>query len=71
MFVPVTFICDTGAPSSIYVNEITRRLLGNRILTSDMDTQYIVIDGKKYSVNTSPSHHPDSNIIGLVALLKL
>jgi len=66
-FVPVTFICDTGAPSFIYINERTRSLIEHSIMRDDMENEFIVIgeDKKRIPLGSSPSNHPDVNIIGI------
>lgn len=68
IFIPFTFILDTGAPSYIYINSITRRLIKNRILDDELGNQFIYISGKKLSINPSPTNHSDVNIIGLLGL---
>lgn len=64
MFLPVTFVCDTGAPMFIYLNKITRRLIKDRIIINDGENEFIIIGEKKFTINCSP----DVNIIGLRAL---
>lgn len=72
MFLPVSFICDTGAPSYMYINSVTRRLIKNLIFNDDLGNQFLLIGGfKKMALKSSPAHrlyHPDTNIIGLLAL---
>ena len=72
MYIPVTFVCDTGAPSHIYVNSLTRRLIKTLILTDATGSQILKIGKDKIPMllKPSPAHHPDVNIIGLLALLK-
>lgn len=67
-YIPFTFVCDTGAPSFIYINSITRRLIRDRIKTDDRGGQYITINNKNMTVKASPALHEDTNIIGLLAL---
>lgn len=68
-YIPFTFVLDTGAPSQIYINDITRRLIKPRIdIDSETDIEFIKIAGKKMVVKSSPDHHPDTNIIGLMGL---
>ena len=69
-FIPVCFICDTGAPNFVYINSITRRLIDSRILEDDAGTEYIYINNNKMVLKSSSSHHPDVNIIGLKGLDK-
>ena len=68
IYIPFTFICDTGAPSSLYINSLTRRLIGRRILEDIGGNQFININGRPLTVYPSPANHPDTNIIGLMAL---
>ena len=67
-FIPVTFICDTGAPSFIYINSVTRRLIKSIILKDEIDNEYLKINEKRMGIKPSPTNHPDVNIIGLRAL---
>lgn len=64
IYIPFTFICDTGAPSYIYINDITRRLIKERITEDDVGNQFLYIHGKRLPVFPSS----DTNIIGLMAL---
>lgn len=68
-YIPFTFILDTGAPSQLYINDITRRLIKDRIeIDSETDIEFIKIAGKRMLVKQSPDNHPDTNILGLMAL---
>ncbi len=67
-YIPCTFICDTGAPMFIYINETMRKLIINRIELDAAENEVIVINGKTMTLGSSPSNHPDVNIIGLRAL---
>jgi hypothetical protein len=41
-FLPLTFVCDTGAPSSIYLSEKARLLLNTRInINDDLEIEFI------------------------------
>lgn len=69
MFIPITFICDTGAPMFLYITEITRALISERIEVDESENDFINIHGeKKMMVNSSPPLHSDTNVIGLRAL---
>lgn len=68
IYIPFTFICDTGAPNYIYLNEITRRMIRELITYDDIGAEIIKINGKKMLLEPSPANHPDTNIIGLRAL---
>ena len=67
-FLPLTFICDTGAPSFIYISEFTRKCIKNRIKLDDSENEIIIVNGKKMPLSNSPSNHPDVNILGIRAL---
>ncbi len=69
IYIPFTFVCDTGVPSHIYINTITRRLIKERIYEDDAGNQLINLSsGKRFTVYPSPSNHHDVNIIGLMRL---
>lgn len=70
MYIPVTFVCDTGAPGHIYVNILTRRLIKSRINIDEMDNQFLEVGEKEDKMVLRPSHHSDVNILGLLALTK-
>lgn len=68
-YIPFTFILDTGAPSQIYINNITRQLLKDRIETdSETEIEFVRIEGRKTLIHPSPDNHRDTNIIGLMSL---
>ena len=69
VYIPFTFILDTGALSQLYINDITRRLIKKRIeIDKETDIKYVRICGKRMTVKQSPDNHPDTNILGLMAL---
>ena len=75
LFVPITLICDTGAPSSFYLCEKTRNLIKSRIKTSEeLEIEYIKIfdpesgENKKMLIGKNPYNHSDINILGLRSL---
>lgn len=67
-YIPLSFVCDTGAPSYIYVNKITRRLIKDRITDDGAGNEIIIISNKRMGLKTSPALHEDTNIIGLLGL---
>ena len=69
-FVPISFICDTGAPSYLYFNPVTYRLIAERILRDELGMEYLLINEKVFPIKNSPPAHHDVNIIGLRALNK-
>ena len=74
-FFPVTFVANTGAPTSLYLNESTKEFLSTqgRLLADDMgENNYVVTpDGKKCAVLDTPACHRPANIMGLALLKKL
>ena len=54
----------THAPMFIYINELTRRLISERIEVDELEYEYI-IDEKKMMIDSSLT---DINVIGLRAL---
>lgn len=71
MFIPITFICDTGVPGFIYINTLTRRLINSRIQQDILENNFVKVGEKYFQVKPSPSNHPDTNIIGLRMLSHL
>lgn len=70
VYIPVSFICDTGAPGSFYLSETTRlSRIAEVIQRDELDNEFVRINGKAFSVSDSPGHHPYANIMGLKALL--
>lgn len=71
-YVPVSYVCDTGAPMYLYLNKKTRLLLDERIKTDELDYEYVEIEIndniRKIPVAETPMSHPDINIIGLCLL---
>jgi hypothetical protein len=73
-FVPLTFICDTGAPSHFYLSRQALAALeaGGRVLVDgELDYMYVVIAGKKAIVKETPYTHEPGNIMGLLMLERL
>jgi hypothetical protein len=65
-YIPMTFVCDTGAPGFIYLSKKGKKLIEKKILTDELDNEYIVIgDNKKILISDSPNNHSECNIIGL------
>lgn len=75
-FVPMSFICDTGAPMYFYLSPMAKQLIAGRIISDELQTEYVeLIDNNnvtfKAHVTCSPGNHSDVNIIGLLLLSKL
>lgn len=68
-YLPVSFICDTGATVGIYTNQLLHRLINHRIIKdNDSGRDYIIVGGNKITVKHTPPPHQDCNVIGLRAL---
>ena len=67
-FIPISFICDTGAPDSFYLSSDVIRLLSDRLKEDDLGATFIKINNKRFFVGSTPSNHDSINIIGLKAL---
>lgn len=67
-FVPISFVCDTGAPSFLYLAEKTKHVLMCRISEDDLQNSIINIHGKQMLVSDPPQNHKNVNIMGLRAL---
>lgn len=71
LFVPLSFVCDTGAPMYFYLSPKAKHVLYQRILTDDIQQEYAIINNKKVSISDTPQNHLPSNIIGLLMLAHL
>jgi len=72
-YIPITFVCDTGAPDFIFLSEKAKSVFSRRILVDELDNSYMKIGDKKYTVNDTPSNHNNHdnvNILGLRILMK-
>jgi hypothetical protein len=69
-FISLSFVLDTGAPSSIYFSPGTSvdKLVSCRRIIEDGDVVYMDIDGKKAAVKDTPHTRRPANIIGLPLL---
>lgn len=71
-YIPISFICDTGAPGCFYFSEASKlSKIGQLIKKDECENDYIKIGNKRFPVSETPSHHPYINIIGLRLLLHL
>lgn len=72
MYVPMTFVCDTGAPMFFYLTKKAKDCIKCRIKEDDLQTEYVElnINGelKKIRISNSPNNHENVNIIGLCLL---
>lgn len=67
-YTPFTFVCDTGAPNSVYLNEVTRKIIKSRINKDHMKTEYINVGSRKFTVLATPQPHDDCNVLGIRTL---
>jgi hypothetical protein len=73
-YIPMSFVCDTGAPTALYLSDKAYRLLSQhkRVLEDDAGNVYAVIcETGAAAVEPTPPGHAPANIIGLKLLLKL
>lgn len=70
-YTSISFICDTGAPSALYLSTAARNILSSRIKEDELQNKIIIINNKKYNVEETPSNHRPANIIGLFLLKDL
>lgn len=76
--IPMSFVCDTGAPSHIYLSPEAMSVLDrNKLLLKDeRDTPYVNMHINKNdtfpaTVEETPSVHKHANILGLKSLKRL
>lgn len=77
-FVPMSFVCDTGAPSHVYLSQEAMNVLDNKklLLKDERDTPYVRMhinedDTFPATVEETPSVHKHANILGLKSLKRL
>lgn len=70
-YLPVTFVCDTGAPNYFYVSKNVLDLISHRFRRDDLQNRYMVVNGRKVKVEAVPYVHEGSNIVGLQMLARL
>ena len=71
-YVSMSFICDTGAPKSLYLSPVAYSVLldSGRIKEDEIGSNYVLIEGKKFGVLETPAHHQPANLMGLFLLSK-
>ena len=72
-YVPMTFVLDTGAPKHLYLSQRAIRTLqshGTLHTDDDTDLLYVIVDGRKCPVETTPPSHDPANIIGVHMLMR-
>lgn len=73
-YLPMSFVCDTGAPMGFYLSALARNKLKsyNRIKEDETGNEYVVLqDIGKAAVEPTPNGHAPANIVGLRVLTKL
>jgi hypothetical protein len=73
-YMPMSFVCDTGAPTALYLSEKAYKILSKhrRVLEDDAGNVYANICGTgPAAVEPTPPGHAPANIIGLKLLLRL
>jgi len=71
MYVPFSFVVDTGAPRHLYLANDAIEILkaGNRLFVGDeLGSMFMKICNEKFRVVETPQTHKPANIIGLKAL---
>jgi len=65
-FVPLTFVCDSGAPGDMYLRESAFELLLKAARVREtVPLCSMIIHGEHVSVGESPPPHEKANVIGL------
>jgi hypothetical protein len=73
-YVPMSFICDTGATKHIYLSKLAYSIIStaNRIIEDpDLGTKYVTINGRKAAVLPTPDNYEPANLLGLPMLIRL
>ena len=78
VMIPMSFVCDTGAPSHLYLSTEAMEVLNNAklLLTDDKGTPYMKMHKNASetfpaTVEETPYVHKHANILGLKALKQL
>lgn len=73
-YIPMSFVCDTGAPTALYLSQKAYKLLTDckRVLEDDAGNVYASVHGTgSAAVEPTPPGHAPANIIGLKLLMRL
>jgi hypothetical protein len=73
-YLPLSFVCDTGASHSLYLSPRSYGILNDakRILKDkDLCREYVQLSGMKASLCETPAQHQPANLIGIRLLAKL
>ena len=73
-FVPMTFVCNTGAPGAYYFSERAMGVLSRpdveRLKEDDLHNLFLQTENGKFAVTDTPQRHQPANIVGLRVLEK-
>lgn len=72
-YLPMSFICDTGATRHIYLSKLAYSMLNtaNRIIEDpDLGAKYVTINGRKAAVLPTPDNYEPANLMGLPILIR-
>ena len=77
-FIPMTFVCNTGAPGSFYLSVEARDILRSKgiLKNTDLGSEYVEIkrndiESFKVRVENTPHAFRNANVIGLKLLMVL
>jgi len=72
-YVPMSFVCDTGAPMHFYLSDAALECLkeAERIKEDDLEVPFVMVFGKRATVQETPPGHRPGNIMGLLMLKRL
>lgn len=79
-FIPMSFVCDTGAPGSFYLSPTAMAIMKSvgKVLSNDMNDAYTEVlartgnrDSFTAVLDSTPRLHRNANIIGLKVMMKL
>jgi hypothetical protein len=73
-YIPMSFVCDTGAPMGLYLSEKALYILKHcgRVVEDETGNEYTTIHNVgRAAVEQTPPGHAPANLIGLRVLVKL
>lgn len=73
-FLPMTFVCDSGAPGGYYFSERAITMLSRpdvqRLMRDDLHNMYLQTEVGKFAVTDTPQRRQPANVLGLRVLEK-
>ena len=73
-FLPMTFVCDSGAPGGYFFSERAMKVLSRsdveRLKEDDLHNLYLQTEVGEFAVTDTPQRHHPANIVGLRVLEK-